>query len=92
MGASGERPYFLWDVDISAAELRSRLKDADPDIRAQWQGRVLREARFSDVWDYLTVEEVLRDWPRIRRHLGRSRDLWDILLDGWRTLGLLEGQ
>ena len=51
----------------------------------------MREARFEEVWDYLTLEEVLRDWPRIVRHLGRSRAFWEFLLDGWKRQGLLPG-
>jgi hypothetical protein len=84
-----DRPYFLWDVPVSEAELRARLRDPDPDTRAQWQGCVLREARFDDVWRYLTLEEVLRDWSGIRRHLGRRCGFWEYLLEGWRKDGLL---
>ena len=84
-----DRPWFLWDVDVSEAELRERLKQADRDARAQWQGRIMREAGFDEVWQYLTLDEVLRDWPDIRRHLGRSRSFWEYLLDGWRRDGLL---
>lgn len=94
MQASGQpaqaRPAFLWDVDVTEAELRSHLAAEDPDIRAQWQGRVLREARFDDVWRYVTLDEVVRDWPRIRRHLGRSRAFWEFLLEGWRARGFLD--
>jgi hypothetical protein len=88
----GTRPYFLWDTPISNAELRDRLRDADPDVRAQWQGVVLREARFDDVWSYLTIADVVEDWPRIRSHLGRSREFWEFLLEGWRARGLLHEQ
>jgi len=84
-----DRPYFLWDVEITDAELRKRLRHPDPAIRAQWQGRVLREARFSEVWEYLSLEEILRDWELIRRHLGRRREQWEFLLRGWREDGLL---
>ncbi|MCA9594662.1 MAG: hypothetical protein KC776_15185 [Myxococcales bacterium] len=86
------RPAFLWDVTVTEAELRAHLATADPDIRAQWQGRVLREARFNEVWKYVTLDEVVRDWPRIRRHLGRSRTFWEFLLDGWRAHGFLPAE
>jgi hypothetical protein len=84
-----DRPYFVWDVDVTDEELRRRLKSSDPDVRAQWEGHILAEARFDDVWQYLTVEDVLRDWPHIRRHLGRKRGFWEFLIDGWRRLGLI---
>lgn len=84
-----DRPYFLWDVPVTEAELRERLRDPDADIRAQWQGRIMREARYEDVWSYLTLNEILQDWANIRRHLGRRRGLWEYLLEGWRRDGLL---
>ncbi len=84
-----DRPYFLWDVPVTEAELRLRLRDSDPAIRAQWQACVLREARYEDVWRYLTLDDVLRDWAQIERHLGRRRAFWRYLLDGWRKDGLL---
>lgn len=83
------RPYFIWDLDVSEADLRERLRASDPQIRAQWQARVMREARFADVWRYVSLEEVVRDWSWIRRHLGRSRAFWEFLLEGWRARGLL---
>lgn len=84
-----DRPWFLWDVPVTETELRERLRDPDPLIRAQWQGRVLREARYPEVWEYLTLDEILRDWPHIQRHLGRMRGFWEFLLEGWREDGLL---
>jgi hypothetical protein len=84
-----DRPWFLWDVDVSDAELRERLKTLDPDARAQWQACIMREARYPEVWDYLTLEDILENWPNIRRHLGRMRSFWDFLLHGWRDDGLL---
>jgi hypothetical protein len=84
-----DRPYFLWDVPVTEARLREYLRQPDPALRAQWQGSVLREARFDDVWKYLTLEEVLRDWPHIEPHLGRSRAFWSFLIRGWREDGLL---
>lgn len=87
-----DRPYFLWDVPITDAELRERLQDPDPDTRAQWQGVIMREARFEEVWQYLGLTEILRDWPDIRRHLGRKRPYWEFLLDGWRKDGLIPAQ
>lgn len=84
-----DRPYFLWDMKITEAELRERLQHPDPHIRAQWQGRVMREARFDETWQYLTLDEVLRDWEYLRRHLGRKRAAWESLLHGWREDGLI---
>jgi hypothetical protein len=84
-----QKPYFLWDVPIGEAELRERLHDGDPDTRAQWEARIMREARFDDVWRYVSLDDVLRDWKHIQRHLGRQRAFWEFLIQGWRDDGLL---
>ena len=83
------RPYFLWDVDVDESGLLNRLHTDDADARAQWQGWVMAEARYDDVWRYLTLEEILRDWEHIKRHLGRKRAFWEFLLRGWRERGLI---
>jgi hypothetical protein len=85
-----DRPWFLWDVPVTEAELRVKLRTPDLDARAQWQACILREACFGEVWQYLTIEDVLANWTHIRRHLGRRRRFWEWLLDGWRKDGLLD--
>jgi len=84
-----DRPTFLWDVEITEAELRERLRDPDPRIRAQWEGCVLREANYRQVWAYLTLDQVLSDWAHLEKHLGRSRPFWTWLIQGWRDDGLI---
>lgn len=86
-----EVPYFLWwdGTKVSEDELRAKLRSDDPAERAEWAGRVLREARYRDVWRYLSVDDVVRDWPRVKRHLGRKRAMWEMLLDGWRHDGFI---
>ena len=42
-----------------------------------------------DVWRFLTIDEVADRYPIVRRHLGRKREFWDFLIEGWRRDGLL---
>jgi hypothetical protein len=85
------RPYFLWSEDITFAGLREKLASPDLDERALWMGRVMREARYQDVFKLLRLRDVLQLWQRIDRHLGRSREFWHWLIEGWRRDGLLPG-
>lgn len=84
-------PYFLWSDDdqVSDEELRRLLHSPDPAERSLWAARVMREARFNDVWRFLTLDDVRRDWPLIQPRLGRSRSFWEWLLQGWRDDGLV---
>jgi hypothetical protein len=80
-------PYFLWDEPMTLAELRARLVGDRPE-RLRLLGRILREARDTDVWRFTTPAEVVASWPELRRYLGRRRDFWEFLLGRWRELGL----
>ena len=83
------RPYFLWDTQMTAGELRRRLRDADEDERLLWIGRILREARYQDVWRFLKVEDVASRWDKLRGRLGRMNAFWGFLIDNWREHGLI---
>ncbi len=74
------RPYFLWWVDATVADLRRHLRSADQFERAYWMGALLREANTRDVWLFVTADEIRALWPQLLRHLGRSRDRWAWLL------------
>ena len=83
-------PYFLWDEPMTVAQLRARLATASPPERTRLLGKILREARDTDVWRFTSPAEVSRLWPELSRHLGRRRAFWEFLLRQWRELNLLE--
>ncbi|HWO24202.1 MAG TPA: hypothetical protein VNO30_35910 [Kofleriaceae bacterium] len=83
------RPYFLWDEDVSIAELHQVLDGPDSPRRDQLLAKMLREARDIDVWHFVRPAEVARVLARLRRRLGRRHAFWTFLIEGWRTHGLL---
>jgi hypothetical protein len=82
-------PYFLWDDPITVAELESRLNKASLAERTRLLGKILREARDTDVWRFVSPTEVCKMWPQLSRHLGRRKPFWEFLLNQWRKAGLL---
>ena len=90
MTREDRRPYFLWDEPLTIAELRARLAGPDEAERLRLLGKMLREARDTDVWAFVTPDEVAAALPRLQRHLGRRRAFWEWLIAGWREDGLLE--
>lgn len=82
-------PYFLWDEPMTAAELRARLATASAPERDRLLGKILREARDTDVWRFVTPDELAIRWPHLVRHLGRRKAFWEFLLGRWRQAGLL---
>jgi hypothetical protein len=82
-------PYFLWDDPMTADELRSRLESSSAPERARLLGRILREARDTEVWSFTSPAEIARLWPEVRKNLGNRRAFWEFLFQQWRRLGLL---
>jgi len=83
-------PYFLWDEPMTVAQLRARLQMAAPVERCRLLGKILREARDTDVWRFTSPSEVVTLWPGLALHLGRRRPFWEFLLSRWKELGLLD--
>ena len=84
-------PYFLWDEPMTVAELRARLGTASPPERTRLLGKILREARDTDVWAFTTPAFVAGNWNKLKPHLGRRRAFWEWLLQSWKEDGLLAG-
>ncbi|MEY4577124.1 MAG: hypothetical protein RL701_1827 [Pseudomonadota bacterium] len=83
------RPYFLWDEKTTVAEFRSAIELAQPHEWARLVGKMMREARDTDVWHFVSPREVWRHRAQLDRYLGRRRDFWHYLLDGWNRDGFL---
>jgi hypothetical protein len=84
-----ERPYFLWDEDLSVAGFRRALAEAGRAERHRLIGKLMREARDPDVWLFVTPQEVWREFESIERFLGRRRAFWTYLLNAWHGDGYL---
>jgi len=77
------RPYFLWDSEMTLDAFRAVLADPDPDVRAAYVGKLMRQAKPDDVFQFVCLSEIVALWPRLERYLGRERPMWRFLLDGW---------
>jgi hypothetical protein len=83
------RPYFLWDEETTVAQLRSAIEHAEVEEWARLVGKVMREARDTDVWHFVTPREVWERRALLERYLGRRRSFWQYLLEGWHRDGFL---
>jgi len=82
-------PYFLWDEPMSVEALRHRLSTASQAERNRLLAKVLREARDTEVWHFVSPIELRRAWPALAPLLGRRRPFWEFLLREWERQGLL---
>lgn len=82
-------PYFLWNEETTVRELRLILSNPDDVLRPLYAARVMREGRVRDVWAFLTLQDVVKMWPQLERHLGRRRRFWQFLMDAWKQLAVI---
>jgi len=82
-------PYFLWNEPTTVRRLREILSDPENVMRPLYAARLMREGRVLDVWQFLTLQDILALWPQVERHMGRRRDFWRFLLDTWKEIGAL---
>ena len=82
-----DRPYFLWDEDLTIGGFRDRLRDPDPEVRAYFLGKMMRQAKPDDVFTFATLAEIEAQFVTLERYLGRTREFWVWLLGKWRDRG-----
>ena len=82
-------PWFLWDEPMTMSALRTKLETAAEPERTRLLGKILREARDTEVWRFTTPEAIVRDWDRLAPHLGRRLSFWRFLLGSWYRMGLI---
>lgn len=75
-------PYFLWDYDLTEQNIREILHGKNVMERRWIIARILTNAHFSDVWRYLTVNEIVREFsnlkmrPSIKEGWQRALTVW----------------
>lgn len=89
MTEDAQRPYFMWDEEVTIAEVKRVLAEGSAWERDRLLAKMLREARDVDVWHFVTPEQVAEALPRIAHRLGRRRGFWEFLIHGWRDEGLI---
>jgi len=79
------RPYFLWDSDMTLAELEAGLASADAEVSAYLAGKVLRQAKPDDALSFVSLATLDARWSEIARYLGDKREFWAWLLAQWKA-------
>ncbi|MFK7912208.1 MAG: hypothetical protein AB8F34_16650 [Akkermansiaceae bacterium] len=80
---------FAWDRHETAASLKAKLADESSTTWHQTAAWLMREARVEQVWEFISLEQIHRNFPRISPLLGRQRPVWDHLLRAAHELGRL---
>ena len=82
-------PYFCWDRELTAGQLRMQLRNASGPDWVKLASWIMREASITDVWAFLTPHDVKKHLNELAPYLHRRRELWQYLIGTWHELGRL---
>lgn len=82
-----QRPYFLWDCDLDLEQFQQRLRSSNPEVRAYFIGKLMRQAKPDDVFEFVSARTIREMWPHLEKFLGNKRDFWEWLFSVWETQG-----
>ena len=75
-------PYFLWDYDLSENQIR-KILHGNNEVEKLWLiARIITHAKFDDIWQYLTLEDIVRVFSKLRLPL-KSKQNWQRALNVW---------
>lgn len=76
-----QKPSFLWDYDLSEAQIHEIL--SGPLETRKWMvAKILEQALFHEIWQYLTLRDIKRDLPHLRLK-PKTREHWEFALRTW---------
>lgn len=81
------RPYFLWDQDMTLEAFKEALVHPDSDVRAYFVGKLMRQAKPDDVFEFVSPGMIRSLWPKLNMYLGNTREFWAWLFDTWERQG-----
>ena len=72
-----DRPAFLWDEPLTRDDLEKLLASQNEEESLYYAAKILREARFEEVWNYLSPDFLAAHWEKLRWRLGRRKKFWE---------------
>lgn len=85
MSMSKKRPYWLWDYDLTEADVRRILAGKNKVERRWLMGRILTGARFDDVWKLLSYRQVKTELSRLKLR-PQIKEAWESAFAVWEQI------
>jgi uncharacterized protein (DUF433 family) len=82
--SASRTPYFIWDYDLTDADVRAILRGNDEEQKAWLVARLLESATYEDIWRYISLAELRAIFPNLRLK-PQVRAAWEFALRVWAT-------
>lgn len=75
-------PYFIWDYDLTDAQIHAILRGKN-EVEKRWLiGRILTHAYYQDIFKYLTISDIVHYFSRLS--LPKAvKSAWQRALQAW---------
>ncbi|HOK41548.1 MAG TPA: hypothetical protein PLD27_10975 [bacterium] len=83
-------PYFMWDYFLTNREIKEILKSDDENKKIWLIAKILRDAKFTDIWKLVDKKVLLKYWDKIYLRLGQQKQLWKFVIDKWFEYGFIK--
>ena len=77
-----QTPYFIWDYDLTEADIRAILCGNDDEQKAWVVVRLLESACYEDIWQYISLAELSAIFPKLQLK-PQVRAAWEFALSVW---------
>jgi hypothetical protein len=84
-------PYFMWDYKLTVGEIKEKLAHGSEAERLWLMAKIMRDARYCDVWKFITLQDFLKYRERLMRgRLGREKGFWEFMYSKWMEYGIVK--
>jgi len=84
-------PYFMWDYQYTVGQIKEMLKSGDESERLWLIAKIMRDARYSDVWKFISLQDFLKYRERLMNgRLGREKGFWQFMYTQWLKHGIVK--
>jgi uncharacterized protein (DUF433 family) len=80
--SASQTPYFIWDYNLTDADVRAILRGDDEEQKAWLMARLLESARYEDIWHYISLAELRALFPKLQLK-PQVRAAWEFALRVW---------
>lgn len=82
-------PYFMWDYRYTVGQIKKILAEGSESQRIWLMAKIMRDARYADVWKFISLQDFIKYREQIMPGLGRLRGFWQFLYSRWIKYGII---
>jgi hypothetical protein len=84
-------PYFMWDYQYTVGQIKEMLANGSEYDRIWLMAKIMRDARYSDVWKFISLQDFLKYRERLMKgRLGWKKGFWEFLYSRWIKYGIVK--